>query len=319
LCEERHYDPALFDGPVARYPYADHNACPFALIVEFCADVYAWQSAHPQNLAAIHCKAGKGRTGLFIACYLLYTNRFPTAPGSLQYYAEMRTKNKKGVTIPSQVRYVHYFDRYLHHLRVTEGANCSVPALPCHVAQYERAEILKRQQAAASVDYAPLCSDQEHDLVLTHVRMHGFTAPRASMFFTLENLQRSDYKYEYTSKGDLQPVKIKGANVAATTMEWDLSKSKSKAEVALRTDVRIIIKLTKMLKAKKICQFWFHTRFVAPNDGKTDTCSMMLTKPELDTAVKDTKHKAYSADFRIELVFKRKGSKSSTPKSESKQ
>ncbi len=36
---------------------------------------------------------------------------------ALEYYADKRTYNHKGVTIPSQARYVFYFDRYLYHLR----------------------------------------------------------------------------------------------------------------------------------------------------------------------------------------------------------
>jgi phosphatidylinositol-3,4,5-trisphosphate 3-phosphatase and dual-specificity protein phosphatase PTEN len=31
----------------------------------------------------------------------------------MAYYAAMRTYNQKGVTIPSQIRYIHYFERYL--------------------------------------------------------------------------------------------------------------------------------------------------------------------------------------------------------------
>lgn len=45
-----------------------------------------------------------------ICAYLIYNNEQPNAEESLNYYATSRTKDKKGVTIPSQIRYVHYFD-----------------------------------------------------------------------------------------------------------------------------------------------------------------------------------------------------------------
>ena len=39
---------------------------------EFCMDAAAWLLASPQNVVAIHCKAGKGRTGVCACALLIY-------------------------------------------------------------------------------------------------------------------------------------------------------------------------------------------------------------------------------------------------------
>ena len=69
LCSERCYDPSEYHGRVARYPFDDHNAPPLALLRPFCEDVEAWLAADPANVVAVHCKAGKGRTGVAIVAW----------------------------------------------------------------------------------------------------------------------------------------------------------------------------------------------------------------------------------------------------------
>lgn len=113
LCSERAYDPADFCGRVARFPFDDHNPCMLEVIPRACADMHAWLAAHPDNVIAVHCKAGKGRTGLIIAAYLLHAGVRRSADAALKYFASKRTKDQQGVTIPSQMRFVHYYEKML--------------------------------------------------------------------------------------------------------------------------------------------------------------------------------------------------------------
>lgn len=63
LCSERTYEPSKFHRRVALFPFEDHNVPNIDIILEFCRNVASWLKT-PGNVAAVHCKAGKGRTGI---------------------------------------------------------------------------------------------------------------------------------------------------------------------------------------------------------------------------------------------------------------
>ncbi|XP_065889598.1 uncharacterized protein [Dysidea avara] len=113
LCSERVYAACKFKNRVAYYPFDDHSAPPLMLIEAFCIDVVAWLKLDERNVAVVHCKAGKGRSGCMIAAYLLYSKSCETAEEAMKFFGEMRTHNGKGVTIPSQRRYVQYVEKVL--------------------------------------------------------------------------------------------------------------------------------------------------------------------------------------------------------------
>ena len=112
LCDDKKYAPNCFYRQ-GHFPFKDHEAPPLNLIRPFCEDAKKFLDEDKENVVSIHCKAGKGRTGTFICCLLLYMNFFETADECLLYYGLMRVGTVKGVTVPSQIRYVHYFESIL--------------------------------------------------------------------------------------------------------------------------------------------------------------------------------------------------------------
>ena len=112
LCKELVYPENVFYRQ-GYFPFVDHEAPPLNLIKPFCEDAKQFLDEDKKNVVAIHCKAGKGRTGTFISCLLLYLKYFDNAADCLKYYGMMRVENGKGVTVPSQIRYVFYFEQIL--------------------------------------------------------------------------------------------------------------------------------------------------------------------------------------------------------------
>ncbi|XWS40949.1 hypothetical protein CRYUN_Cryun17cG0039400 [Craigia yunnanensis] len=111
LCIEEDYDPSHFHGRVEKFPFDDNHVPNFEMMKLFCESVHSWLSNDPKNIAAIHCMAGKGRTGLMVCAYLVYAAM--SAEEALQLYAQKRTTNNEGVSIPSQRRYVGYWENIL--------------------------------------------------------------------------------------------------------------------------------------------------------------------------------------------------------------
>ena len=116
LCleKDRIYNKNVFPNQkVGLFPATDHNPSPIKLILEFCIDICLYLIKNPEGVAAVHCKAGKGRTGVMICSYLVFSGLCQSSEKAFRYYARVRTKNNTGVTIASQKRYIKYFETFL--------------------------------------------------------------------------------------------------------------------------------------------------------------------------------------------------------------
>lgn len=167
LCSERTYDSAgRFGGRYRRYPFDDHNAPKdVAIISDFVRDAAAFLKKDPQNVVSVHCKAGKGRTGLMVACLLMVVSapslRHPNA--ALKFFAEARTNDCEGVTIPSQVRYVYYWDTMLRDYGGRDPVAASNSAAPSAVASSSGGVVVGSTASGSGVGV----------LTLTRVLLHN--------------------------------------------------------------------------------------------------------------------------------------------------
>uniref|UniRef100_A0A5B6ZKZ1 Phosphatidylinositol-3,4,5-trisphosphate 3-phosphatase n=1 Tax=Davidia involucrata TaxID=16924 RepID=A0A5B6ZKZ1_DAVIN len=138
LCSERLYDASLFEGKVASFPFDDHNCPPIQLITLFCQSAYSWLKEDILNVVVVHCKAGMARTGLMISSLLLFLKFFPTAEECIDYYNQKRCVDGKGLILPSQIRYVKYFERLLTYFNGENqpGRRCMLRGFRLHNCPY---------------------------------------------------------------------------------------------------------------------------------------------------------------------------------------
>jgi len=107
------FDYGKFGDSVVEYPWLDHHSPPIDLLFKACEDMHRWLAECDMSVIAVNCKAGKGRTGTLICCYLMFCGRFTDPTLALEYYRVQRFTRGGGVTQPSQRRYVYYFWKVL--------------------------------------------------------------------------------------------------------------------------------------------------------------------------------------------------------------
>lgn len=111
LCDERDYDQSHFHAAL-HLPFSDHHPPSMDTLLLFVADARAWLLEDEQNVVAVHCKAGKGRTGVMIAALLMAT-RYPgcaNAHDAIAVFRARRTRDGDACRNAGQIRYVHYYE-----------------------------------------------------------------------------------------------------------------------------------------------------------------------------------------------------------------
>lgn len=123
-------------GRVRHYPWPDHHPPPFRLVPMIMASIRNWlhggelqdppDGSSPvtadaetvakrkeSRVAVVHCKAGKGRSGTICCSYLISEEGWKPQD-AIDRFTErrMRPQFGAGVSIPSQVRWLSYIERW---------------------------------------------------------------------------------------------------------------------------------------------------------------------------------------------------------------
>lgn len=108
------YDPQIFmENNIYFYNFGwnDYGVASLRTILDM---VKVIQFAVSDGKVAIHCHAGLGRTGVIIACYLVFTNRIQ-ADDAIQF---VRSKRHGAIQTRGQMEVIREFEQYLKPLRI---------------------------------------------------------------------------------------------------------------------------------------------------------------------------------------------------------
>ena len=114
-------DSEVYDR-IRHYPWPDHHPPPFAIIPSIMASMRDWLKgldAPKERVVVVHCKAGKGRSGT-VACSYLISEESWTVDEALARFTSRRMRSGfgAGVSIPSQLRWINYVDRWAKHQKL---------------------------------------------------------------------------------------------------------------------------------------------------------------------------------------------------------
>ncbi|EKX48545.1 hypothetical protein GUITHDRAFT_51991, partial [Guillardia theta CCMP2712] len=87
------YHPQMLYNQVQRIPFEDHAPPLLAELIYFCQEASSWLQRDRKNVVVVHCKGGKGRTGVMIAALLMWTGHRRSALDALELFAYRRTED----------------------------------------------------------------------------------------------------------------------------------------------------------------------------------------------------------------------------------
>lgn len=108
---EQNYNAKIFDDKVIFMPFPDHCSPRISYFEEASKRISKVFEDDPKCTIFIHCKAGRGRSGTVICAYQIYSKNVSHVDEAIFAVNEKRSPEHMSITIPSQLRFLHYFER----------------------------------------------------------------------------------------------------------------------------------------------------------------------------------------------------------------
>lgn len=117
LSEKSTYSAKIFEGFVHNISFPGHPAPPLAAIVSICTSAASWLASDDRNVAVVHCMTGRGRTAVALSCLIAWMREASTSMDALAKVSAALNIHMNEATIPSQRRYIKYFDCILEGVK----------------------------------------------------------------------------------------------------------------------------------------------------------------------------------------------------------
>lgn len=319
-------------GRIHHFPWPDHHPPPFALIPNIMGSMRNWLEEKDvdgpgKRVAVVHCKAGKGRSGTIASGYLISQEGWKKED-ALQRFTErrMRVGFGNGVSIPSQLRYVGYIDRWANQLQkeyverpvevvevhtwgLRDGVNVAVRGFEDEGKKTETFHLFHRKERTVVAEGNPSSSDGDQDRDKNRAVKSTKTAPVPSS----ATLSRS------------KPDTSSSASATDLTRRSTISSNRNLSAVIFRPSKRVIIpgsdvkigferrskaSYTGFAMVTSVAHVWFNAYFEGGNEH--DSGVFEVEWDAMD-GIKGSVKKGIRAFERLKVVWRYAPPSSPTP------
>uniref|UniRef100_M4BD47 Phosphatidylinositol-3,4,5-trisphosphate 3-phosphatase n=1 Tax=Hyaloperonospora arabidopsidis (strain Emoy2) TaxID=559515 RepID=M4BD47_HYAAE len=295
---EETYDNSYFDNQVLEFKFPGHPAPPLGLAFKLCSSIESWLEADAKNVAAVHCLTGKGRTGTVIACYLAWVGHFSNALESLEYVAKQRQTSVEKLTIPSQRRYIQYFNNVMDGVKPRSSPLLLRRVIINTIPVFGERRVLEQAKKTHVKD--------ESDVV--GVEGESLTSSAGAAAGAAGDEKDDAEMVETVEKGCCPYLQIFKAGKLVFTTTWRDMEDGQGVQWASTADGSVSFNVNCMLQGdilircrhltdagERVSMFRgaFHTGYIPQG-------VLRLTKAQLDGACTDTR---FDQDFFVDLIF----------------
>jgi phosphatidylinositol-3,4,5-trisphosphate 3-phosphatase and dual-specificity protein phosphatase PTEN len=217
-----------------------------------------------------------------IASYLLHSGICQSAEDALAMFGRERTHNGKGVTIPSQIRYVHYYENLLRRRDVIS-----------YTYQITHIRLITVPNFDPSITGGGCDPYVIIKMLFPIDQQTSTTTPTPTNTTTTSS--SNIYKQKTIFNQFLETKKVKKYYPSEKCIDLDLVPY----NVKIRGDVNLMFVDHDVYSSDdKMCQIWINTAFIERN-------YLIFDKSVIDRACKDKHNRAFDADFKIEIYLHR--------------